>query len=88
MKALELNVKKEGVRPPWSSVTDAASHVMIYGYDTENNLTSITDANNNTTSFSYDVLAALRRQASLPLTENNYDAVGNLLRWTCSGITA
>jgi YD repeat-containing protein len=33
---------------------------MTYGYDTENKLTSITDANNNTTSFP-TYTAALRK---------------------------
>ncbi len=28
---------------PLTSVTHAAGHVTTYGYDTENNLTSITD---------------------------------------------
>jgi YD repeat-containing protein len=72
MNALELNVKKEG---------------SGYGYDTENKLTSITAADNNTTSFTYDTFGRVTK-TTFPsgYTETyNYDAVGNLLRWTCSG---
>jgi YD repeat-containing protein len=33
---------------------DEASHVTYYAYDTEGNLTSISDANSNQTAFTYD----------------------------------
>jgi YD repeat-containing protein len=54
--------------------------VTTYGYGTENNLTSILDANQNTTSFSYDAYGRVT-QTSFPsgyVETYGYDNVGNL----------
>ena len=51
-----------------------------YAYDTENNLTSITDANSNQTAFTYDAYGRVT-QTNFPssLSENYaYDADNNL----------
>jgi RHS repeat-associated protein len=63
-----------------TSVKDAAGNVTQYAYDTENNLTGITNANNHTTTFAYDALSRVT-QTTFPssLVETyGYDAVGNL----------
>ena len=39
------------------AVTDAASNLTAYGYDTENNMEDITDAASRQTGFAYDALA-------------------------------
>jgi YD repeat-containing protein len=61
-------------------VTDAASNVTTYSYDTENNLTSIKDANNHTTSFTYDAFGRVTKTTfpSGYVETYNYDPVGNL----------
>ncbi len=54
--------------------------MTTYGYDTENNLTSILDANQNTTGFSYDAFGRVT-QTSFPsgyVETYGYDNVGNL----------
>jgi YD repeat-containing protein len=54
--------------------------VTTYGYDTESNLTSVTDANNHTTTFAYDAFGRVT-QTSFPSSSvetYSYDAVGNL----------
>ena len=61
-------------------MTDAASNVTTYGYDTENNLVSIKDANNHTTGFAYDSFGRVT-QTNFPVgsaESYGYDAVGNL----------
>jgi YD repeat-containing protein len=61
-------------------VTDPANNVTQYNYDTENNLTSITDANNHTTYFAYNARGWVT-QTTFPsnLYESyGYDAGGNL----------
>jgi len=63
-----------------TSVTDAASNVTSYTYDTENNLLSITDANSHTTSFSYDAFGRVT-QTTFPsghIETYSYDADNNL----------
>ncbi|MFZ0321748.1 MAG: RHS repeat domain-containing protein, partial [Candidatus Sulfotelmatobacter sp.] len=55
-----------------------------YAYDTENNLLSITDANNHTTSFAYNARGWVT-QTTFPSTLAEYyayDLVGNLLSKT------
>jgi YD repeat-containing protein len=42
-------------------VTDAASHVTYHAYDTEDNLTGITDANRNKTAFTYDAFGRVTK---------------------------
>jgi RHS repeat-associated protein len=57
-----------------------ASHVTYYAYDTESNLTSISDANSNQTAFTYDAFGRVTR-TNFPssLSENyQYDADNNL----------
>jgi RHS repeat-associated protein len=69
-----------------TSVTDAATHgnVTTYAYDTEDNLTSIKDALNHTTSFAYDSHGRVTT-VTFPSTLYEtyvYDAVGNLTKKT------
>jgi YD repeat-containing protein len=64
----------------------AAQNTTQYAYDTENNLTSITDAKGRVTSFHYD---AYRRvtETDFPSSYNEtygYDAIGNLTSKTDS----
>jgi YD repeat-containing protein len=62
------------------TVTDAATNVTTYGYDTESNLTSIKDANNHTTSFTLDAYGRVT-QTNFPNSQvemYGYDNVGNL----------
>ncbi len=62
------------------TVTDAASNITTYGYDTENNLTGIKDANNHTTTFTYDAFGRVTK-TSFPSTlaeTYGYDANNNL----------
>lgn len=59
---------------------DAANNVTTYGYDTESNLTGITDANNQLTTFTYDAFGRVTR-TSFPSTlieTYAYDADDNL----------
>ena len=69
-----------------TSVTDASTpgNVTTYGYDSENNLTSIRDAKGNTTSFYYDAFGRVTKTAfpSGYIETYGYDAVGNLLNKT------
>ena len=65
-------------------MTDAANNVTTYGYDTENNLTSIRDANYNTTSFTYDAFGRVT-QTTFPagnVETYGYDADNNLITKT------
>jgi YD repeat-containing protein len=62
-------------------VTDAAQNVITYAYDTENDLLSITDASDHSTSFTYDEFRRVT-QTTFPAVNSYetyvYDAVGNL----------
>src|SRR5579863_10537785 len=63
-----------------TTVTDAAGNVTTYGYDTENNLLSITDANSHATNFTYDAFGRVT-QTTFPSSAYEtyaYDAIGNL----------
>jgi YD repeat-containing protein len=64
------------------TVTDAASpaNVTTYGYDSESNLTSIKDANNNTTAFDYDAFRRVTKTTfpSTHVETYGYDNAGNL----------
>jgi YD repeat-containing protein len=53
------------------TVTGAANTVTTYGYDTENNLTSIQDVNHNTTHFSYDAIYELPHSKMCGCGEQN-----------------
>jgi len=59
---------------------DADNHAIKYGYDTESNLTSVTDASLNVTARAFDPLNRLEKitNASLKDTRFTYDAQDNL----------
>ncbi len=61
-----------------------------YGYDTNNNLTSVKDANNNTTTYKYDDKGRVYQIISpdTGTTTYSYDAAGNLTSKTdAKGVT-
>lgn len=55
--------------------------VTSYGYDTQGNLTSVTDPNSNVTTYVYDDFGRMLRQTSpvSGVTTYSYDAAGNVL---------
>src|ERR1041385_5299445 len=58
--------------------------VTRYAYDTQGNLTSVTDPNGNVTTYVYDDFRRMRRQTSpvSGVTTYTYDAAGNVLTTT------
>jgi RHS repeat-associated protein len=60
------------------------ANVTTYGYDTESNLTSIQDANHNSTTFDYDAFGrvTVTHFPSGNIEQYGYDAVGNLISKT------
>jgi RHS repeat-associated protein len=67
----------------------SANYVTTYTYDLQGNVTSITDANGNTTLYSYESLFGATQITHPDLTTETfaYDAVGNLVQKTESDIT-
>jgi YD repeat-containing protein len=63
------------------SVTDRAQNTIHHEYDTENNLTGITDANGHTTFFDYDAFGRITRTSfpSAAVETYAYDADNNLI---------
>ena len=68
------------VRQALASATNGQV-VASYGYDSMDNLTSVTDPNGNTTSYAYDDFQRLARQESPVTGETDYayDEAGNLI---------
>src|SRR5262249_39424603 len=55
--------------------------VTMYGYDVQDNLTSVTDPNTNATTYNYDDFRRMQKQTSpvTGVTTYSYDEAGNLL---------
>ncbi|MBU7017062.1 MAG: RHS repeat protein, partial [Theionarchaea archaeon] len=69
--------------------TGSVNYLTTYTYDLQGNVTSITDANGNTTLYSYESLFGATQITHPDLTTETfaYDAVGNLVQKTESDIT-
>ncbi|OGL51776.1 MAG: hypothetical protein A3H37_12080, partial [Candidatus Schekmanbacteria bacterium RIFCSPLOWO2_02_FULL_38_14] len=68
-----------------------ANFITGFQYDSQNNLTQITDANGNATNYTYDDMGRLVRTQSpdTGVTSYSYDSAGNLISKTdAKGVTA
>jgi RHS repeat-associated protein len=75
----------DALNRPWQvtqTLTGAPSNQIqtIYGYDAQDNLTSVTDPNGNITTYTFDDFHRMTRQVSLVsgTTNYSYDQAGNL----------